>query len=99
MEHHVYFWLKEERDNEADRATFEKGMDALLKIENIASGMWGVPSDTPERPVTDKSFDYALSLKFDSVEQHDLYQEHPEHHVFVDSFLDYWKEVKVMDVG
>ncbi len=99
MEHHVYFWLKEEKKNEADRAAFENGLDALMKIETIASGVWGVPSDTPERPVTDKSFDYAISLKFDSVEQHNIYQEHPEHHVFVESFLDYWQEVKVMDMG
>ena len=99
MEHHVYFWLKEERNNAADREAFEKGLDALLKIEHIASGMWGVSSATPERPVTDKSFDYAISLKFDSIEDHDLYQDHSGHHVFVDTFLDYWEQAKVMDVG
>ncbi|MCP5535009.1 MAG: Dabb family protein [Akkermansiaceae bacterium] len=99
MEHHVYFWLKEENKNEADRAAFEQGLDALLKIETIASGMWGAPSATPERPVTDKSFDYAISLRFDSIEQHNIYQDHPEHHVFVDAFKDLWAAVKVMDVG
>jgi len=99
MEHHVYFWFKEEKKNESDRAAFEQGLDALLKIENIASGMWGVPSATPERPVTDKSFDYAISLKFDSVEQHNIYQDHAEHHVFVNAFKDFWADAKVMDVG
>lgn len=99
MEHHVYFWLKEERKNDADIAAFEKGLAALFEIENVAGGMWGKPAATPERPVTDKSFDYAISMRFDSIEQHDLYQEHPDHDVFVDAFKDWWQEVKVMDVG
>ncbi|BDS06641.1 hypothetical protein NT6N_16810 [Oceaniferula spumae] len=99
MEHHVYFWLKEEKKNEADRAAFEAGMGELLKIENIASGMWGKSAATPERPVTVKSFDYALSLKFDSLEEHNIYQDHPDHDVFVDSFKDLWDKVQVMDVG
>ncbi|MBK1830197.1 Dabb family protein [Verrucomicrobiaceae bacterium R5-34] len=99
MEHHVYFWLKEENQNDADRAAFEQGMTELLKIENIASGIWGKSAATPERPVTDKSFDYALSLKFDSIEQHNIYQDHAEHHVFVDKFKDLWASAKVMDVA
>lgn len=99
MEHHVYFWLKDENKNDADRAAFEKGMDELLKIENIASGIWGKSAATAERPVTDKSFDYALSLTFESIEQHNIYQDHAEHHVFVDAFKDFWADAKVMDVG
>ena len=99
MEHHVYFWLKEERKNDADIAAFEKGLAALFEIKNVAGGMWGKPAATPERPVTDKSFDYAISMRFDSIEQHDLYQVHPDHDVFVDAFKDWWQEVKVMDVG
>lgn len=99
MEHHVYFWLKDEKKNATDRASFEQGMDELLKIENIASGIWGKSAATPERPVTDNSFDYALSLKFDSIEQHNIYQDHADHHVFVNAFKDFWASVKVMDVG
>lgn len=98
MEHHVYFWLKEEKKNDTDCAAFEQGMEDLLKIENIASGIWGKSAATPERPVTDKSFDYALSLKFDSIEQHNIYQDHAEHHVFVEAFKDFWADAKVLDV-
>ena len=99
MEHHVYFWLKEERNNESDRAVFEKGMADLFKIDEVAGGIWGRSADTPERPVTDKTFDYAISLKFDSLKTHNIYQDHPEHDVFVDAFKDWWKKVLVMDVG
>lgn len=99
MEHHVYFWLKPERDNAADRSVFEKGLADLFEIDEVAGGMWGGSAPTAERPVTDKSFDYALSMQFVSLVTHDRYQEHPEHDVFVDQFKDWWQKVLVMDVG
>lgn len=99
MEHHVYFWLKDGKKNEADRAAFEQGMTELLKIDVISDGLWGKSAQTPERPVTDKSFDYALSLKFDTLELHNLYQDHPDHGVFVNAFKDGWEKVRVMDVA
>ena len=98
MQHHVYFWLKEEHDNAETRATFEAGLEACSKVPNVAGGSWGQPAPTPERPVTDKSFDYGLYLSFDSLEKHDAYQAHPEHDVFVDSFKHLWGKVLVMDV-
>jgi len=98
MEHHVYFWLKEEKKNTESAAAFEQGLDELLKIDQIASGVWGKSAATPERPVTDKSFDYAISLKFDSLDAHNVYQDDPAHHVFVDAFKDWWEKALVMDV-
>ena len=74
MEHHVYFWLKEERKNAADQALFEQGLADLFNIKEVAGGIWGQSADTPERPVTDKSFDYALSMSFDSMADHNVYQ-------------------------
>ena len=32
MEHHVYFWLKDERQNSADRAEFEKALAGLFEM-------------------------------------------------------------------
>lgn len=99
MEHHVYFWLKEERDNKADREVFEKGIEALCLSPNIASSYWGTPAATADRPVTDHSFAYAISLKFDSMADHDRYQENdPVHDEFIGSFKDWWAKVLVMDV-
>ena len=98
MEHHVYFWLKEEKKDATSIAAFEQGLNELLKIDQIASGLWGKSADTPDRPVTDKSFDYAISLKFDSLDAHNVYQDHPDHHVFVNAFKDLWDKALVMDV-
>lgn len=100
MEHHVYFWLNEDRQNESDRAVFEKGIEALLRSPNIASSHWGKPAATAERPVTDHSFDYAISVKFDSMENHDLYQEGDLiHDEFISGFKEWWAKVLVMDVA
>ena len=41
MEHHVYFWLKEEKKNAADQALFEQGLADLFKIKEVAGGRWG----------------------------------------------------------
>ncbi len=98
MEHHVYFWLKSEHQNEADRATFEKGLASLLEIDLVAGGLWGTPAPVMERPVIDHSWDYALSMRFDSVESQDAYQTHPDHETFISSFKDWWDSVQVRDI-
>lgn len=100
MEHHVYFWLKKERADESNREIFEEGIKALSLSPNIAGSYWGRPAKTAERPVTDHSFDYALSLKFDSMESHDRYQEGDAvHDEFVATFKDWWARVLVMDLA
>jgi hypothetical protein len=98
MQHHVYFWIKEEYKNAESFGALENALDALCKTPNITSGGWGKSAATPVRPVTDKSFDYAVYLTFDSVEKHDAYQVHPEHHVFVKNCKHFWETVRIMDV-
>ena len=100
MEHHVYFWMKEGRDNPSDRSRFEAGMNKLMESKTLDSGCWGQPAATEERPVTDHSWDYALSFKFATMEDHDSYQSNdPHHREFVEDFKDWWERVLVMDVG
>ncbi|MFP6897050.1 MAG: Dabb family protein [Roseibacillus sp.] len=100
MEHHVYFWMKEERRNDDDLATFEAGMNKLAESAVLDSGRWGKPAETEERPVTDHSWDYGLSFKFATMDDHIKYQSDDPHHVeFVASFKDWWEKVLVMDLG
>lgn len=96
VRHNVYFWL-EETVTDAQRSSFEEGLKALSDIDVVAHASFGVPAGTPERPVTQNSFDYALVLEFDSVELHNAYQVHDEHTVFVESFGSWFKEVRVYD--
>ncbi|MEM9017872.1 MAG: Dabb family protein, partial [Verrucomicrobiota bacterium] len=96
MRHNVYFWLDESLSDE-EKASFEDGLRALFKIDVVAQGSFGKPAGTPERPVTQNTFDYALVLEFESVEQHNAYQVHDDHHVFVDQFSQWFREVRVYD--
>ena len=63
MDHHVYFWLKEEYQNDVDRAIFEQGLAALFDINLVAGGRWAVPAKVVVRPVIDQSWDYALTMQ------------------------------------
>jgi hypothetical protein len=98
MEHHVYFWLKEERKNADDRAAFEQGLQKLFEIGLVAGGRWAVPAKVVERPVIDQSWDYALTMQFANIEDHDAYQVDPDHNVFIASFKEWWAKVLVMDL-
>lgn len=99
MEHHVYFWLKDERNNPEDRAVFEKGLDDLFKVDLVAGGHWSVPAKVEIRPVVDQSWDYAITMTFHTLEDHDAYQVDPDHQVFIQSFKDWWANVRVSDLA
>lgn len=96
MIHNVYFWLKEEAKEQ--RAEFEDALRELVKIAEIKVAHWGTPASTAERPVTDHSFDYSLVLSFETQEKHDIYQDHPDHHVFVNQCKSLWEKVVVYDI-
>ena len=98
MEHHVYFWLKEECNNAVDRAAFEQGLERLLVLPGLESGFWGRPAAVMIRPVVDLSWDYALSMTFASVALHDAYQVDPDHQVFINSHKEKWARVLVTDI-
>ena len=96
VRHSVYFWLDESLTDE-QKSAFEDGLRALFEIDVVQRGNFATAAATPERPVTQNTFDYALFLEFDSVEQHNAYQSHDDHHVFVDNFSSWFKEVRVYD--
>lgn len=96
MIHTVFFWLKDGL-SDAQVSFFEAELAKLPAIETVASGATGKPAPTEERPVTDHSFSYHLSLTFDSIADHDAYQGHPEHDAFVENCKDLWERVVVYD--
>ena len=95
--HNVYFWLKSGL-SEQEIEQFVEGAQSLLGIESVHSGFVGAPAATEERPIIDRSYDYALILTFESIAAHDAYQEHPVH----DSFRELahlWSRVQIYDVA
>ena len=98
MEHHVYFWLKEEYQTNEHRAQFETALKTLVSIEGPLSAKYGKPAAVAERPVIDNSWDYALAMTFESVEAHDLYQVAPGHEAFIKENKHLWSQVRVSDM-
>ena len=97
MVHNVYFWLKSET-TENEKKAFEKGMRNFLgAVNEVQKYEIGMPAKTPERDVVDHSFDYSMFVWFDNVEDHNIYQTHPAHDVFVESFKGLWAKVQVID--
>jgi hypothetical protein len=99
MDHHVYFWLTEEKNNPSDRAVFEQALTALFEVPLVTGGRWAVPAKVEIRPVVDQSWDYAISMRFATLEDHNLYQDHPLHSAFIQSHKDWWAKVRVSDLA
>lgn len=99
MEHHVYFWLSDDHQNPADRAAFVQGLESLLTISTVAGGRWAVPAPVEIRPAVDQSWDYALSIQFATLDDHNAYQVDPIHDAFLASFKAWWAKVLVSDLA
>ena len=95
--HNVYFWLKSELDND-DKKAFEKGIkDLVSNVKEVKKAEIGIPAETPNRDVVDKSFGYSLFIWFNNVEDHNIYQSHPAHKKFINDCSKYWTKVQVYD--
>lgn len=95
--HNVYFWLKSDLSAE-QRAEFERELALLPRIAYLADGFIGRPAPTAPRPVIDHSFDYSLSLLFNTSADQTYYQnECPDHARFVERCAPFFARVLVYD--
>ncbi len=96
LQHTVYFYLNEEVTEE-ERQQFEEGLEMLLSIEEIYKSEIGIPADTPDREVTDNTFGYSIFVWFESMDDYNVYAEHPDHMDFIDQYEYLWADVRVYD--
>lgn len=95
--HNVYFWLQPDTP-ESERKAFEKGMKTFLDaVDEVQKYHIGVPAATPKRDVVEHSFGYSMFVWFNSVEEHNTYQSHPGHDVFIETYKHLWAKVQVLD--
>ena len=92
--HTVFFWLKDCSDE--DRLAFEPGLTRLIENQGIAHAWWGRPAGV-DRDVVDGSYDYSLTLVFETRADHDNYQTAAAHQVFIDNHSHIWDRVQVYD--
>jgi len=97
LQHYVFFYLNE-GVSESEKKGFEKGMkDFVSAIKEIQKAEFGIPASTEDRDVVDHSFGYALFVSFKSIDDHNVYQNHPAHEKFINNFSGLWEKVKVYD--
>ena len=94
--HSVYFWL-DSSITAQQCELFENELALLGKIESVNRASYGKPSST-DRPVVERSYDYALVLEFESIADHDRYQVDPAHLDFINRCQSLWSQVKIFDV-
>jgi len=94
--HSVYFWLKRDLTEEQINI-FEEKLQSLTTIDTISQGFIGKPAPT-NRPIIDRTYDYALLLVFENKGKHDIYQDHPVHDDFRNSCGEFWLKVSIFDV-
>jgi len=94
--HNVYFYFKESATPDQVARCMEAAA-GLRRIETVRHLWVGTPAKVPDRPALEKGWAFALTVVFDSVSDHNSYQEHALHLEFVSGFKDLWEKVVVYD--
>jgi Stress responsive A/B Barrel Domain len=90
------FTLKNPSSKE-DLAKLIEGISSLKKIETLRMIKIGVPAATTKRDVIDDSYSVSLLTVFDDIAGQDVYQVHPTHTKFVETYSPLWNKVVVYD--
>ena len=93
--HHVLFWLKADTTTD-QKIAFRKSLETLEGVESIKTLHIGTPAPI-ERAVVDTTYTFSLTVFFDDLAGHDVYQTHPLHLAFLDGFRVYFEKVVIYD--
>lgn len=91
--HLVYFYF---HDNGNAPTVAKACQDYLTNIPGVVRLEVGTPAGTP-RSVVDNDYGVALLVEFADAAGHDVYQDHPDHHKFIEACASYWSRVQVYD--
>src|SRR4051794_18889535 len=94
--HMVFFWLREGGGDTEARQLAEGARKHLSSIPGVGRLQVGFPAGT-ERSVVDNSYGVALIIEFANSADHDVYQDHADHHAFIAECSRFWSRVTVYD--
>lgn len=94
--HTVYFWLHEGTPAPAREQLIQDCRTLLATIPTVRQLFTGAPAGTP-RDVVDNSYGVGLTVLFEDTAGHDVYQDHPLHHQFIERNQAHWSRVQVYD--
>ncbi len=95
LAHHVLFWLKADTTAQ-QKIEFKGGLESLQDIESIKTLHIGTPAAI-DRAVVDTTYSFSLTVFFEDMAGHDVYQVHPLHLAFLDQFKVLFDKVVIYD--
>lgn len=95
--HSVLFWLDSGLSPD-EIENFKGFFEELRKVPTVKKLQVGVPAATEARGVVDNSFTYSMVATFDTLEDHNFYQEHEYHAKAIENYSKYWTKVVVHDM-
>ena len=98
IRHIALFWLKNPESAE-DRAMLAAGLETLREIPQVRKLHIGMPAATEARDVVDHSYSLSESLRFNSLADQAVYQDHPVHQAFIARCGHLWERVLVYDIA
>ena len=93
--HSVFFWLKNDVSTQEVEA-FSNALEDLKSIKSAFAVYVGTPSTT-ERSVIDSSYSFALTVLFESMDDHNNYQVDSSHVSFLNEFKHLFARVQIYD--
>ena len=96
LAHNVFFSLTD-KSPEARAKLINSAKTHLTAHAGVAFFAVGEIARELNRPVNDQDFDVALHIVFPDRAHHDLYQDAPRHHKFIDECRPNWAKVRVFD--
>ena len=94
--HSVYIWFKDGVTQDQKDAMAEASLK-LAEINGVLAVYDGVPAAT-DRPIVERSYDYALIVHMKDLAAHDAYQVDPIHLNLLKTYSDFWEKVMVTDI-
>lgn len=92
----VYFWGREGGTAEEAQLLAQGCRTHLPGIPGVLRLEVGFPAGTG-REVVDNTYAVALLIEFADAATQDVYQDHPDHHRFIEECSKYWSRVQVYD--
>jgi quinol monooxygenase YgiN len=94
--HMVYFYPADGADTEETEQLIAGIRRNLPGIPGVLRLEVGTPAGTP-REVVDNGYAVAMLCEFADADAQDAYQDHPDHHRFVEECRSLWSKVIVFD--
>ncbi len=94
LAHNVFFSLHD-KSPEAKAKLINSAKTHLTAHAGVLFFAVGELAKELNRPVNDQDFDVALHVVFATLDDHDLYQNAPRHHKFIDECKEGWAKVRL----